>query len=158
MGSSEKWLGTLGGLLGLGLFALLVGVGPLAGEDAAVRPRATPRSTAHPTVDVAPAPPLELRIPSLKISATVVPVGLGADRTLRPPRKPKLVGWWKGSAKPGAERGGTVVAGHTVHTGGGALDRLTRAKPGATLELRTRTARWRYRLDSIRTYRKAGLA
>ena len=48
---------------------------------------------------------------------------------LVPPADPQRVGWWGEGAAPG-ERGRALVAGHTVHTGGGALDDLETLEPG----------------------------
>jgi LPXTG-site transpeptidase (sortase) family protein len=97
-------------------------------------------------------------IPRLKVQARVVSVELGADLALLPPRSPSLVGWWTGSARPGAPRGGTVIAGHTVHTGGGALDALPTLRVGDQVDVRTRLGTMRYRVDEVVTYHKDQLA
>ena len=44
--------------------------------------------------------------------------------TLVPPSDPQELGWWAAGARPGDRRGSALVTGHTVHTGGGALDDL----------------------------------
>ena len=78
----------------------------------------------------APASPVRLVVPSLHLKAPVVPVALGSDAVLDPPRDPQQVGWWDASARPGAPDGQTVITGHTVHTGGGAMDRIGRLERG----------------------------
>jgi LPXTG-site transpeptidase (sortase) family protein len=107
---------------------------------------------------LAPAPPEVVQIPGLRVRAEVLAVAMGRDRTLLPPRNPHRVGWWSGSAAPGFARGGTVIAGHTVHTGGGAFDHLGRLKRGSAVDVRTATGTMRYRVDSVATYDKTKLA
>ena len=53
-----------------------------------------------------------------------------ADATLTPPDDAQVLGWWSAGARPGARRGTALVTGHTVHTGGGALDDLEQARRG----------------------------
>lgn len=112
-------------LVGVAVFALLVGTGVLAGGEipfgsAAADRGDQPGRAAEPRQPpVRPATPTRLLVPSVGIDATVRPVRLDADLALRPPRQPELVGWWDESAEPGvgagAQPGGTVIAGHTVH-------------------------------------------
>ncbi len=158
LGQVGRWLGFVAGVA---VFGVLVVWGPLAGGDVAApfrsKPAAAPSAT--PTVPVLPpAPPDLLAIPRLGVQARVVAVPLGVGRTLLPPQHPRLVGWWSGSAAPGGVRGGTVIAGHTVHTGGGALDRLHELSTGDRIDLRTANGRMRYRVDRTLTLRKSELA
>jgi sortase family protein len=81
-------------------------------------------------------PPLHVAVPSLGLAAHVVPVPADG-RTLDPPGDPGVLGWWAGGAWAGARRGSALVTGHTVHTGGGALDDLERVRPGARVQVRT---------------------
>ena len=46
------------------------------------------------------------------------------DGVLTPPSDPQELGWWADGARPGDPRGSALVTGHTVSTGGGALDDL----------------------------------
>lgn len=55
------------------------------------------------------------------IKASVVPVALDGN-ALTPPGDPKVLGWW--GRRAGADQGTTLLIGHTVHAGGGALDDL----------------------------------
>lgn len=114
----------IGVLVGLAAFALLLATGVLAGgeipfgsgSESSSGTRAPETLPTQPTVR--PAEPTKLVVRSVGIEATVRPVALSDDLALRPPRQPELVGWWDGSAEPGATkrlRGGTVIAGHTVH-------------------------------------------
>jgi LPXTG-site transpeptidase (sortase) family protein len=159
---SNSLLSRLGLALGAGLFALLVWWGPLAGGDgiqARAKPSAPPEPTPTHTVPTLPAAaPARVRIPALKIDTRVVPVSLGDSRTLRPPRSATLVGWWSGGAKPGAPRGTVLIAGHTVHTGGGVLDELPRLREGALIQVRTANGLMTYRTTSVVRYGKGELA
>lgn len=74
-------------------------------------------------------------VKSLNISAPIVSIAMSRDRVLTPPANPRDVGWWNASAKPGATGGQTIIAGHTVHTGGGQFDHLGAIKKGAEIEI-----------------------
>lgn len=157
---SNSLLRRLGVALGAGLFALLVWLGPLAGGDRIhVQAKPTPTPTPTPTVPaLAPAAPERLRIPALKIDTRIVPIGLRSGRTLLPPRSATVVGWWSAGAKPGATRGTVLIAGHTVHTGGGVLDPLPKLRAGALIEVRTDSGRMTYRTTEVVRYGKGELA
>jgi len=105
----------------------------------------------------APAAPDRLVIPKLDVAAKVVPIK-SSDGVLEPPQKPKLVGWWTGGAKPGAKKGSVVIAGHTVHTGGGALDPLSDARPGTEIDLYSKGVKRTYTVDAVVEYEKGELA
>ncbi|MFB9312425.1 class F sortase [Nocardioides plantarum] len=120
--------------------------GPGSGSAAEQSSTPTPTPTAPPTSRATPAPPTRLIVRSLAIDAPVVDIDLGTDAVLEPPSDPDLVGYWTGSAKVGATRGRTVITGHTVQRGDGALDRLPRIKRGATVTLADRTGTHRYRV------------
>ncbi len=105
-----------------------------------------------------PSAPVRITMPGIKVDAPIVPVELGADRVLDPPRESLLVGWWDASARPGAETGQTVITGHTVNTGGGALDRLSRVRPGQVIDVKTGEGTMRYRAEQVRFLGRAGLA
>jgi LPXTG-site transpeptidase (sortase) family protein len=74
-------------------------------------------------------------VSSLRIDAPIVTIAMSRDRVLTPPADPRDVGWWDASAKPGASAGQTVIAGHTVHTGGGQFDHLGRMRKGAEIQI-----------------------
>lgn len=147
----ERTAATLSGLTTMLLVlaaGLVVGgfVLPQAPDEPAYRPLG------------APAAPIRLVVPSLHIDAPVVPISLSSDAVLEPPSDPQQVGWWDGSARPGAGRGQTVITGHTVHTGGGAMDHIGRLRPGRFVEVVTRRGTVRYRVDRVRVLGKARLA
>lgn len=106
----------------------------------------------------APAPPVRLVVPSLKVRAPITAITVSSDRVLDPPRNPRDVGWWQSSAKPGSTRGQTVMAGHTVKTGGGALDRLGTLEPGKLVKVVTPKGTMVYRATKVVTYSKEELA
>ncbi len=105
-----------------------------------------------------PADPVLLLVPSLDIEAPVVPIALSDDLVLDPPRDVIDVGWWNASAQPGAETGSTVIAGHTVKTGGGALDPLRDVRRGAVVDVRTAEGTMRYLVQRKKVYDKDELA
>ena len=107
---------------------------------------------------MAAAAPVRLVVPSLRIDAPVVPVPLSSDAVLDPPRDPEQVGWWDRSARPGDGQGTTVITGHTVHTGGGAMDHIGKVRRGAFVDVVTRHGTMRYQVDRVRVIGKDRLA
>lgn len=71
-----------------------------------------------------------LEIPSIELDAPIDPIELDPGGVLTPPADVQRVGWWQRSAEPGARRGQTVITGHTVHTGGGVMNRLKKVRKG----------------------------
>ncbi|MGH3447958.1 MAG: class F sortase [Nocardioidaceae bacterium] len=106
----------------------------------------------------APAAPVSLVVPSLGIKTPVVPVELTADAALDPPRDPRSVGWWRDSAMPGRDQGQTVIAGHTVHTGGGAMDHIGRLRHGRMVKVVTHEGTMHYRVTRVKVLSKHQLA
>lgn len=104
-----------------------------------------------------PGAPRRVVIPALGVDAAVVPVRAPND-TLVPPADPQRLGWWADGARPGAERGSALVAGHTVHTGGGALDNLERLTRGQRVVVRTDREQIRYEVVRVSVYSKGRLA
>lgn len=105
-----------------------------------------------------PAAPVRLVVPALKVRAPVQPIEVTPQAVLDPPRNPRDVGWWQRSARPGAERGQTVLTGHTVHTGGGVMDRLGKLRRGQVVKVVTRRGTMVYRTTRVVTWTKAELA
>jgi LPXTG-site transpeptidase (sortase) family protein len=105
-----------------------------------------------------PAKPVRLVIPALKIRAPIVPIVVNDRRVLDPPRNPRDVGWWRGSVRPGATHGQTVLTGHTVHTGGGVMDHLGRLHEGQLVKVVTRKGPMVYRTTRVVTWSKPELA
>jgi len=98
-----------------------------------------------------PGDPLRLRMPSLKVTAPVVPIELRSDGVLDPPRDAQEVGWWDGSAQPGSSEGQTVITGHTVHTGGASMNKLLRLGEGDRVDVVTKRGAIRYEVEQVST-------
>lgn len=130
------------------------GRGVESGPGASASPSTPPPAR---RVAMRPGAPRELSIPSLGVSAQVVSVGLRGS-TLVPPSDPDLLGWWAGGAMPGAVRGSALIAGHTVHTGGGALEDLEEVRPGADVVVGAGGQRLVYRVASVRVLDKDAIA
>ena len=92
-------------------------------------------------------------IPALGVDARVVPVR-AVGNVLVPPRDPQQLGWWADGALPGASRGSALVAGHTVHTGGGALDHLDELERGARVRVATAHGWVDYTVRGVEVYTK----
>ncbi|MFE4452823.1 class F sortase [Streptomyces sp. NPDC056796] len=119
-------------------------------DDGAARPAATPtergRSASVPHPEVRPLPPstpLRLRIPSIKVDAPMMKLGLNTAGALEPPpdNNPVLTGWYAGGTVPGAV-GTAVTAGHVdTRLGPGAFYELGFVRKGATVEILRADAR-----------------
>jgi LPXTG-site transpeptidase (sortase) family protein len=105
-----------------------------------------------------PAKPVRLVIPALKIRAPIQPIEVNDQAVLDPPRNPREVGWWKRSARPGATKGQTVLTGHTVHTGGGVMDKLGKLRKGQLVKVVTPRGPMVYRTTKVVTWSKDELA
>ena len=106
----------------------------------------------------APSKPVQLIVPEIKLRAPIIPIEIDTRGVLTPPSDVHEVGWWKRSAKPGATSGQTLITGHTVHTGGGVMNRLGDLRPGALVEIRTPRGTVDYRTTKVFVYTKAQLA
>ncbi|WP_300679169.1 class F sortase [Nocardioides sp.] len=121
----------LGRYLAAGVTGLQLLIAVLAGGSvigAFLVPGGSEPAAASPTAiqeAVSAGAPMRLEMPSLKVSAPVVPIAM-VDNALDPPRDYLEVGWWNASAKPGAEQGQIVITGHTLHTGGASMNNLGR--------------------------------
>jgi LPXTG-site transpeptidase (sortase) family protein len=129
-------------------------------DDKPSKPRHTPDKTtkAPEGPELKTGEPERLDLPSIGVSAAVSPIGTDGSRTLVPPSDYTTVGWWALGAEPGDGAGTTIVAGHTVHTGGGALDNLANVEIGDSVRLERADQDLRYRVTSVTTYRKGTLA
>ncbi|HEY0951254.1 class F sortase [Nocardioides sp.] len=128
--------------------------------DPATGPAASPETgtNARPVrAPREPGAPVRVRIPALGVDAPVIPVRAPA-RTLVPPADPLRLGWWVDGAKPGASTGSALVAGHTVHDGGGALDDLEHLERGDVVVVRTDHGRIDYAVRQVRIFDKGALA
>jgi len=135
---------------------LLVGV--LAG-GAVIGSLVVPGGTAAPASGaLSPAAPTRLSLPTLQVTAPVVPIPLAADQSLDPPRDYHQVGWWDASAMPGASQGQTVITGHTLHTGGASMNELGRLAPGDLVDVATESGTMRYAVRQTKVLSRARLA
>jgi LPXTG-site transpeptidase (sortase) family protein len=128
---------------------------PAPGRSAEPSPTPTPRPEKRAPWE--PGAPRRLVIPALEVDAPVLPIR-APDRTLVPPSDPQKLGWWSDGARPGAARGSALVTGHTVHTGGGALDDLETLAPGDRVVVRTARSRLTYVVRTVRIFEKGTLA
>jgi LPXTG-site transpeptidase (sortase) family protein len=101
--------------------------------------------------------PREVRVPRLHVDSDVVRIS-GQSGSLLPPSDPQLLGWWQEGRWAGAGTGTAVVTGHTVHTGGGALDQLDQLVVGDGLRVRTDNGWIRYVVQRTRIYSTEQLA
>ncbi len=101
--------------------------------------------------------PTHIVIPALGVDVPIVPIRAPGG-VLIPPSDPQELGWWADGAKPGAERGSALVTGHTVHTGGGALDDLGTLERGDLVRVQTSGGWIRYDVRAVRVYDKGRVA
>ncbi len=101
--------------------------------------------------------PLSLEIPDLDVDAQVLPI-LAPDGVLTPPSDPQELGWWADGARPGDPRGSALVTGHTVSTGGGALDDLEDLDEGDRILVHSARKESGYSVESVEVLAKGDLA
>jgi LPXTG-site transpeptidase (sortase) family protein len=121
-------------------------------------PDAEPAAAPGYRAMAAPAKPVRLVVPSLRIRAPILPIEVNDRQVLDPPRNPRDIGWWQRSARPGAAQGQTVLTGHTVHTGGGVMDDLGRLRSGQLVKVVTPRGTMEYTTTKVVTWTKEQLA
>jgi LPXTG-site transpeptidase (sortase) family protein len=163
-GRATQWLAAVGAVLVVGGGAAWLVQSPVASTTDIPGPgpsgAGTPDTgtTAKPArAEWEPGAPRRVLIPALGVDAPVVPVHAPND-TLVPPADPQRLGWWADGARPGAGRGSALVTGHTVHTGGGALDDLEQLTRGDRVLVRTDRGRIVYEVAAVRVYSKGRIA
>jgi hypothetical protein len=124
------------------------------GDTSTVQARGGRVGTGELAPPVRPGAPTALRLPSLRVTAPAVRVDSN-HRELVPPSDYTKVGWWESGAAPGASRGTALIVGHTVHTGGGALDNLADIHLGDRVIVDRSRGDLVYRVASVRSYPKA---
>ena len=152
--------------LGLAIGAWLVqdgsggsGPPPLA---AAVSTPAGQEATPHrpPPAPLPPSEPTSIRIPSIKVNAPLLALGLDASGHLDTPpvAKANLVGWYRGGAAPGSP-GNAIMAGHAdTRSGPAVFYRLGLLRKDDTVEVRRRDGRTAvFSIDAVRSYPKNSL-
>ena len=135
---------------------------PLASGEASTtltRPNAVVGTTFHRHGRPAwkPGVPRRVVIQRLRMDAPVVPIS-AAGSALTPPSDPQQLGWWSAGAQTGARRGSALVTGHTVHTGGGALDNLERMRTGDRVTVYTGRGIIPYDVRSVEVFGKGSVA
>lgn len=112
---------------------------PQPASAAAADSRVAPGSTFGNSPAPLPyAAPDRVSIPSIRVDAPVMPVGLDADGWVGapPPEDPNLAGWFTGAVSPG-EKGTAVVVGHVDNRQGPAVFYgLGALKKGNRVEIR----------------------
>lgn len=101
--------------------------------------------------------PRRVQVPRLGVDAPILPIS-GQSGTLLPPSDPQVLGWWQEGRQAGAAAGATVLTGHTVSTGGGALDHLGTLRRGDLVTVVTDAGRITYQVAWGRTYPTAEFA
>ena len=169
------------GLLALGLACLLAGGIPLLARAAQARSERdagtvpsgslaparvaaagapAPAAAARLRLAASPAPPRRLRLPRQHVDAAVQPVSVDAGGALGVPDDPRQLGWWTGSARPGAASGTVVLDGHvdSAERGLGALFRLRAAQLGEEISVQNAAGTTtRYTVVARRSYAKTAL-
>lgn len=108
-------------------------------------------------VEPEPGAPLRLEVPALSIDAPIVPIAAPGG-VLTPPADPQTLGWWADGAQPGARLGSALVTGHTVSTGGGAMDDLEQLQSGDRVWMGTDRSRIGYDVRTVVVLGKGELA
>ncbi len=92
--------------------------------------------------------PIRVSVAALGVRSVVVPIS-GNSGALVPPADPRTLGWWQEGQVVGAAAGATVITGHTVHTGGGALDDLGSLQVRDQVIITTRAGRVTYEVRRV---------
>lgn len=110
-------------------------------------------SLTGPSASPARGVPRLLTVPHLGITSDVRRIATKGG-VLTPPSDAREVGWDVASATVGAAYGSSIITGHTVHTGGGALDELDDLDVGDRVIVTTDKGRITYRVSSISEFTK----
>ena len=136
---------------------------PSSGQESTTtvltRPRAVVGTTFHRHGRPAwkPGTPRRVVIQRLRMDAPVVPIST-VGNALTPPSDPQQLGWWSAGARTGARQGSALVTGHTVHTGGGAMDDLEQLRTGDRVTVYTSRGIIPYAVRSVNVFGKGSIA
>ncbi len=106
------------------------------------------------------APPVRLELPSLGLSAEIVPVAVDGDGALDVPANPDVLGWWSSGARPGQGQGSILIDGHidSATEGLGTFVHLRELEPGDPVLTQSASGDVHYyRVTGRRQYAKAAL-
>ncbi|MGW2812326.1 class F sortase [Streptomyces sp. NPDC001415] len=108
-----------------------------------------------PVESLPPSEPVRIKIPSIRVDAPVMGLGLGPDRSLDvpPPGNTNMAGWYRGGTAPGA-RGTAVMAGHVDDSRGPAVFyALGALKKGSQVEVTREDGRTAvFEVDAVEVY------
>lgn len=146
-----------------GLVAVVVVIATLAlttdlfgGGDAEKEPAAQEKVVPAAVPDRPGHKPMELLVPSIGLEAKVVPIAT-KNGVLTPPDSP-MVGWWNYSARAGSNQGQMLITGHTIHTGGGIMNKLGSVRKGSVVRVKSTKGTWAYRTTSVEVISKEEIA
>ncbi|MFJ2131815.1 class F sortase [Streptomyces sp. NPDC087845] len=118
----KGWLLVVAALAGVWLIrhgagAQLIPPQPTTAQALAAGPEPQPGSPV--AAPLKPSAPVRIRIPSIRVDAPVIRLGLGADGSLGvpPAGNRNVVGWYRDGTPPGS-RGSAIVAGHVDNAQG----------------------------------------
>ncbi|MFE7239058.1 class F sortase [Streptomyces sp. NPDC002596] len=156
---AKGWLVAVAALVGVWLIqngadTALVPPQPTTAQAFAAGPGVQPGSPV--AAPLRPSTPVRLRIPSIRVDAPMIRLGLGSDGSLDvpPAENRNVVGWYKDGTPPGAE-GTALVAGHVDNAQGRSVfyDLGSLAK-GSTVEVvRQDGSTAVFSLDGIEVYK-----
>ncbi|MFJ6459809.1 class F sortase [Streptomyces sp. NPDC091387] len=155
---AKGWLLVVAALAGVWLIrngadTRLTPPGPASAEAFAAGPELLPGSpVAEP---LRPSAPVRIRIPSIRVDAPMMRLGLGPDGSLDvpPAGNTDIVGWYRDGTPPGA-KGSAIVAGHVDNAQGPSVFyNLGTLKKGSTVEVLRQDGRTAvFALDGIEVY------
>ncbi|MFG3137976.1 class F sortase [Streptomyces sp. NPDC048211] len=155
---AKGWLLVVAALAGLWLIrngadTRLTPPAPASADAFAAGPGLLPGS---PVADpLRPSAPVRIRIPSIRVDAPMMRLGLGPDGSLDvpPAGNTDIVGWYKDGTPPGA-KGTAIVAGHVDNAQGPSVFYdLGSMKKGSTVEVLRQDGRTAvFSLDAIEVY------
>ncbi|MFF2325827.1 MULTISPECIES: class F sortase [unclassified Streptomyces] len=155
---AKSWLLVISALAGIWLIrhgadVQLIPPQPTAAQAYAGGPALQPGSpVAEP---LKPSAPVRIRIPSIRVDAPMMRLGLGADGSLDvpPAGKRDAVGWYQGGTPPGSQ-GSAIVAGHVDNARGPSVFyNLGTLQKGSTVEVVRQDGRTAvFSLDAIEVY------
>jgi hypothetical protein len=147
------WLNVLAAVLvGAGITIAFVGHGTLRWAPPPVPPAWAAGHSAHPPQYryrarprvLAPAEPVSIEIPSIKVRAKIIQLGLGADGSISVPplSTPFVTGWYDRGPPPGSP-GASVILGHVDAAGVGpaVFYYLGNLRPGNRIYVRLSSGR-----------------